>query len=70
MKNLFPIFKYVFMTPWCPANRLKWYRDMILLTTRTADSFSDVIWNNRKSNRIYLSANVSTFLIAALEVGN
>ena len=39
-------------------------------TARTADSFSGVILNNRESNRIYLSANISTFLIAALEVGN
>ena len=39
-------------------------------TARTADSFSGVILNNSESNRIYLSANVSAFLIAALEVGN
>ena len=63
------------MTPWCPANRLEWYRIMILSaqvsgTARTAISFSGVILNNRESNRLYLSANVSTFLIAALEVGN
>ena len=39
-------------------------------TARTAVSFFGVILNNRESNRIYLSANVSTFLIADLEVGN
>ena len=39
-------------------------------TARTTDSFSGVILNNRESNRIYLSVNVSTFLTAALEVGN
>ena len=39
-------------------------------TARTAVSFSGVILNNRESSRMYLSANVSTFLIAALEVGN
>ena len=59
------------MTPWCPANKLEWYKVIILLvhipgTARTAVSFSGVILNNSESNRIYLSANVSTFLIAAL----
>ena len=39
-------------------------------TARIADSFSGAILNNRESNRMYLSANISTFLIAALEVGN
>ena len=48
---------------------------MILLVhvsgiARTAVSFSGVTLNNRDSYRMYLSANVSTFLIAALEVGN
>ena len=38
-------------------------------TVRTADSFSGVILNNREPNRMYLSANASTFLIAVLEVG-
>ena len=37
---------------------------------RTVVSFSGVILNNRESNRMYLSANISTFLIAALEVDN
>ena len=57
MKNLLLIVKHVFMTPWCPANRLEWYRVMILSahvsgTARTAVSFSGVILNNRESNRI------------------
>ena len=39
-------------------------------TARTAISFSGVILNNRESNRMYLSANISTFLIVALEMGN
>ena len=39
-------------------------------TTRTAVSFSGVILNNNESNRMYLSAKVSIFLIDALEVGN
>ena len=62
------------MTPWCPANKVEWYRVIILTvhisgTTRTAISFSGVIFNNSEFNRMYLSANFSTFLIAALEVG-
>ena len=39
-------------------------------TAQTAVFFSGVIFSNRESNKMYLSANVSTFLIAALEVGN
>ena len=39
-------------------------------TCRTAVSFSGVIVNKSESNRMYCSVNVSTFLIAALEVGN
>ena len=63
------------MTPSCPANILELYRAMILAVhvsgaDRTADSFSCVLLNNREFNRIYLSAKISTFLIAALEVGN
>ena len=63
------------MTPWCPANKLEWYKAMILSvhilgTARIANSFSGLILNNSESNRMYLSANVSTFLIDALEVGN
>ena len=74
MKNLLLIVKHVFMTPWCPANRLEWYRVILSVhvsgTVRTAVSFSGVILNNRESNRIYLSANVYTFLITTLKVGN
>ena len=63
------------MTPWCPVNKLEWYQVIILSahvsgTARTAVSFSGKILNNSESNRMYLSANVSIFLIAALEVGN
>ena len=39
-------------------------------TARTAVPVSGVMLNNSESNRMYLSDNVSTFLIAALEVGN
>ena len=63
------------MTPWCPANRLEWFRVRILSvyisgTARTAVSYSGMILNNSGSNTMYLSTNISTFLIAALEVGN
>ena len=73
MKNLLLIIKYVFMTPWRPANKLELYKVMILsvhisATARTAVSFSGVILNNSESNGMYLSAKVSTFLIDALEV--
>ena len=75
MKNLSLIVKYVFMTHWCPPNAVEWYRVVILSvhiseTARTAVSFPGVILNNSESNRMYLSANISTFLIAAVEVGN
>ena len=47
MKNLSLIVKYVSMTPWCPANKLEWYKVIILSghisgTARTAVSFSGV----------------------------
>ena len=56
-------------------NRLEWYSVIILSvhvsgTARTVVSFSDIILNNRESNRIYLPANVPTFLNAVLELGN
>ena len=75
MTDLLLMVKYVYMTPWCPANRLKLYRVMILSvqvsdTARTAVSFSGVILKNRESNRMDLSTNIFTFLIVILEVGN
>ena len=75
MKNLSLIVKYVLMTPWCPANKLEWYKVIILSacisqTARTAVSFYGVILNNSESNRMYLSANISTFPTAAFKVGN
>ena len=39
-------------------------------TARAADPFSSVILNNRQPSGMCLSANISIFLIAALEVGN
>ena len=75
MKKLSLIDKYVFITPWCHADRLEWYRVIILSAhvsgiARTAVSFSEVILNNRESSRMYISANISTFLIVSLKVGN
>ena len=63
------------MTPWCPDNKLLWYRVIILSmhvsgTSRTAVSFSDDILNNNESNKTYFSANVSHFLITNLEDGS
>ena len=65
------------MTPWCPANKLEWHRDIILSVqfsgiANTAVSFSGVgvILNNSESNKMYHSANLSTFIIAALKLGN
>ena len=61
----------------CPENKLKWYKLIILSTyvsgiTSNAVSFSHVVTNlnNNESNNIYLSANVSTFLIAVFVLGN
>ena len=75
MKKLSLIVKYVFITPWCPVNRLVWYRVMILSmhvsgTTRTAVFFSGLTLNNKESNRIYFSSSVYTLLIAILEKGS
>ena len=68
--------RYVLITPWCPMNKLEWYKAMILSAhisgmANTATSFSGVtiILNNIKSNNIYFSANASTFLISTLELG-
>ena len=74
-KELVTDCEIIFMTPWCPANKLESYKVIILSvhtsgTTSTAVSFSAVILNNSESNKMYGSANVSTFLIAALEVGS
>ena len=63
--------------PRCPANRLEWYKVIILSVhvcsiANTAISLSgvDITLNNNESNNIYFSANHSTFLIADLELGN
>ena len=63
--------------PWCPANKLEWYKVIILSAhissiANTAVSLSvvDVILNNNESNNIYFSAKASILLIAALELGS
>ena len=66
MKNLSLIVKYVFVTPWCPANKLEWYRVIFLSThaygtARTAVCFSGEILNNSECSRIYFSTSVSSF---------
>ena len=75
MKNMSFIVQYIFMMPRCPTDKLEGYSTIILSAhisgiARTAASFSGVIINNRKSNRMYGSASVSVFLIAPLEEGN
>ena len=63
--------------PWSPTNKLEWYSAIIPSahiygTASTANSLSgvDTILNNNESNNIYFSTNASTFLLAALELGN
>ena len=48
MNNLSPIAKYVFITPWCPVNKLEWYSVIILSAhisgmANSAVSFFDVV---------------------------
>ena len=61
------------MTPWCPLNKLEWYNIITLLAkvsgvANSAFFFSGVVTslNNKESNKIYFSANVSTFHMADL----
>ena len=77
MKNLSQIVKYVFITPWCPANKLEWYNIIMLSAhvsgiANSAVSFLGVVTslNNNESSSIYFSANVSTLHIAVLVLGN
>ena len=70
------IVKYVFITPWCPANKLKWHKVIILSAhvfgiANTAVSMSrvDIILNSNEPNNIYFYAKASTFLIADLVAG-
>ena len=75
MKNLSLMVKYVFITPWCRASKLLWYKVIILSVhvsgiARTVVSFSDDILNNNESNKTYFSASASNFLIADFKVGS
>ena len=76
-KNLYPIVKCVLITPWCPTNRLEWYTEIISSAhvsgiANNAVSFLDVVtsFSTNKSNKMYLSAKVSFFLVATLVLGN
>ena len=67
--------RHAFTTPFCPTNRLLWYRVIILSphdsgTAKTAVSLSEEILNNSESSTTYFSASASIFLIASLEGGN
>ena len=59
MKNMSPVVRYVFITPWYPANRLEWYRLMILSThisgiAKSTASLSGIVTNlnNKKCSRM------------------
>ena len=56
------------MTNWCPVNKREWYNIIIVYTqvsgiAHSAVSFSSVVTslNNKGCNKIYFSANISTF---------
>ena len=77
MKNLSPIVKYIFITPWCHTNKLEGYNVIILLAkvsgiANSTVSFLGVVTslNNNESSKIYFSASISTFCIAVLGLGN
>ena len=65
------IHAFIFITPWCPVNRLELYK-VIILSAHVSGignnfvSFLGVITsvNNKESNNMYFYANVSTFTIA------
>ena len=77
MKTLSPIVKYIFITHWCPENKLECYNVIILLVhvsvmANSVVSFSGVVTNlkNNESSSIYFSANISTLLIAVFVLAN
>ena len=64
IKNVLLIVKCLFITPWCPANKLEWYKVIILSanTSGIANTVTsllglDTILNNNKSSDIYFSAS-------------
>ena len=69
--------RYVFIIPWHPANKLEWYRVIILSMhisgiAKSAVSLPGIVvnLNKKESSKIYLSANISTFFIAAFLISN
>ena len=69
--------KSLLLTPWCPANRLEWYKVYTLFAhtssmVNTVVSLSglDTILNNNESNSINFSASTSILFIADLLLGN
>ena len=69
--------RYVFIEPWCSANKLVWYNIMILSAhvsgiAKSAYSLSGVVTNlnNKESSNIKLSTKVSTLHISLLLLGN
>ena len=66
-----------FYNPWCPSNKLEWYRVIILSAhvsgiTKRAVSLPGIVvnTNSRESNKIYFSASISTLFIAAFLLSN
>ena len=77
MKKLSLMVKYIFITPWCPIDRVEWYNVIILSTNifgiaNNTVSFSGVVTNlnNNESSNIYFYANISTLQIAVFVLGN
>ena len=72
-KNLSLIVKFLFISSWCPANKLDWYKVIILLAHDSGICSNDfsflgvvISLNSNESNNEYFSANVSNFCIADL----
>ena len=77
MKNLSLIVRLVFITHWCPANKLEWHRVIILSAhisgiAKRAVSLPGIVvnLNSRESNKIYFSASISTLFIATFLLSN
>ena len=71
------IVKYVFITPWCPANKLAWYSVMILSahTSGIAKSAFSLLGtvinlNSKESSKINLFDRISTLHMTFLLLGN
>ena len=71
------IVRYIFIMPWCPANKLVWYIIIILSvhisgTANNTVSLSEVvtILKSNESSRMNLSAIFSILCIALFLLGN